>query len=138
MKVAVFKVRTENFDDIESGARSFDILKNKPMLRVNDVIVYQEVETLQTTLIEEKTGREMLKKVAYMTDFMQRSGYVVFGLVPVTYNDLNAIFDDKKSALLMLGYDYETVRKMPVDYVDKLYAREQKKGFEWEKSMDEN
>lgn len=138
MKVHVLKLRKNYYDDVESGLKSFEIRKNDRSYRVGDVLVLQEVETTGKELTYQYTGREILKQVVYMTDFMQRDLYVVLGIAPITYEALNEIFDDKKAALLMQGYDFETIRHMPVEHVDQLYAKEKKKGFKWEKLTVEN
>jgi hypothetical protein len=64
------------YEPILHGLKRFEIRKNDRNFEVGDFLLLKEWDG------DEYTGRELTFRVSYLTDFQQKSGYVVMGIVP--------------------------------------------------------
>ncbi|WP_445506719.1 ASCH/PUA domain-containing protein [Niallia sp. 03190] len=71
------KIQPEFFEEVCTGIKSFEIRRNDRDFRVGDILLLQEYipET------EKYTGRVIDRKVTYITNYAQRSDYVVMAMV---------------------------------------------------------
>ena len=81
MKEHSLKLRQPYYADVESGKKTFEIRKADRNYEVGDVLILEEVECAND-LSYRFTGRNLLRRIVYITDFMQRAGYVVLGIEP--------------------------------------------------------
>lgn len=81
MKEHSLKLRQPYYADVESGKKTFEIRKADRNYEVGDVLILEEVECAND-LSYRFTGHNLLRRIVYITDFMQRAGYVVLGLEP--------------------------------------------------------
>lgn len=71
------KIKTEYFEAVVRGLKTFEIRKNDRKFQVDDLIVLKEINhNLQYT------KRSFQGVITYITNFKQQSGYVVFGFKP--------------------------------------------------------
>lgn len=90
------KVWPQFFDVVASGVKTFEIRQNDRDYRVGDVLRLREwlrPGTLGVTRSEAEmlyTGREVRRRIAYITDFAQTPGFVVLGLQPLQEGDPSA------------------------------------------------
>lgn len=72
------KILRSHFVAVISGEKPFEIRRNDRGFREGDTVRLREV------LIDvgglEYTGREISKRITYLTDYEQREDFVVFGL----------------------------------------------------------
>ncbi|MBC2164642.1 DUF3850 domain-containing protein [Listeria booriae] len=76
MKTHALKIYPEYFQSIWDRKKMFEIRKNDRGYQVGDFVVLSEYNS-ETGLY---TGRAVSAYISYMTDYMQKDGYVVFGL----------------------------------------------------------
>jgi hypothetical protein len=69
------KILPEYFQAVESGYKTFEIRENDRGFAVGDVLWLREFNKGVGL-----TGRSVHRRVTYVTDYMQLSGYVVLGL----------------------------------------------------------
>lgn len=69
------KILPEFFKAVEEGRKPFEIRNNDRNYHEGDIVVLQE------WAFGYYTGNQISKKIGYVTDFEQKPGYVVFGLV---------------------------------------------------------
>ena len=69
------KIYPEYFEAVKSGVKTFEIRKNDRAFRVGDYLLLKEYNK-----IEQYTGRMLVVRVTYITDFHQKEGYVVMGI----------------------------------------------------------
>ena len=74
------KTRVVFFDAILTNAKTFEIRYNDRDYKVGDELILMEWDDQNTLEPGHYTGREVQRRIAYMTDFQQRPGYVVLGL----------------------------------------------------------
>ena len=74
------KTRVLYFQDIVNGFKNFEIRYNDRDYKVGDELILMEWDDQNTLEPGHYTGREVQRRIAYMTDFQQRPGYVVLGL----------------------------------------------------------
>lgn len=70
------KTWPEFFDEVAAGRKTFEIRENDRGFAVGDVLRLCEFRPQWGTY----TGRQVLKRVSYLTEFQQRPGFVVLGL----------------------------------------------------------
>jgi hypothetical protein len=75
-RVHELKCWPEFFEHVWSGAKPFEIRKNDRDYQVNDWLELREWDPAT----QEFSGRQMLKRVTFLTDWEQKPGYVVLGL----------------------------------------------------------
>jgi hypothetical protein len=68
------KIRPEYFEAVVFGRKGFEIRKNDRGFKVGEWLHLMEWER------EKYTGRDAHVQITYVTDFMQRDGYVVLGI----------------------------------------------------------
>lgn len=68
------KIRSEFFEAVRSGVKRFEIRRNDRGYKVGDLLCLHETDGAGYT------GRSVAKFVSYITDFEQRSGFVVMGI----------------------------------------------------------
>lgn len=78
-KTHYLKTWSEYFKPLASGAKTFEIRNNDRQFAVGDVIVCEEYNPAEKWF----TGNRAAFTVTYITDFAQRSGYVVLGIKPL-------------------------------------------------------
>lgn len=83
------KILPQYFQAVTVGDKSFEIRKNDRNYKVGDNIVLSEYEEGQYT------GRNILAKITYITDYEQKDDYVVFGIEK--YFDLDLVSNPPKS-----------------------------------------
>lgn len=72
----VLKTWPDFFKKIDSGEKNFEIRKNDRGFKVGDSLILEEYNSDQMKF----TGRKIKKRIVYVTDFMQKPGYIVMGL----------------------------------------------------------
>lgn len=82
MKTHELKILPEYFKAQEDGIKNFEIRKNDRDYKVGDWIYLKEYDP-QTKMY---TGRYIFAEITYITDYMQKSGYVVLGTKPKINN----------------------------------------------------
>lgn len=70
------KILPSYFNDVLSRKKSFEIRYNDRNFQVHDVLVLQEWSEEG-----QYTGRSLSAQVIYITDYEQKPGYVVLGLL---------------------------------------------------------
>lgn len=80
------KIHDLFFAEVESGAKTFEIRFNEDRgFKVGDWVILQEINHINELF----TGRNIIVEITYVTDFMQRNGFVVFSFKKVEYSDGN-------------------------------------------------
>lgn len=74
MKIHELKILPEYFEAVTSGRKQFEIRKNDRDYEVGDRLYLREWNG------ENFTGDSYKAEVTYITDYMQRNGYVVLGI----------------------------------------------------------
>ncbi|WP_217995217.1 DUF3850 domain-containing protein, partial [Methylogaea oryzae] len=72
------KILRTYFEPVVSGKKPFEIRRNDRGFQEGDTVRLQEV--LMDVGGYSYTGREVSKRITYVTDFEQRDDFVVFGL----------------------------------------------------------
>lgn len=67
------KILPQYFNEAKNGRKYFEIRKNDRDYQVDDYVILNEFDE------EKYTGRKILGKITFITDFEQKNGYVVFG-----------------------------------------------------------
>lgn len=75
MKSHHLKIKTEFYEALISGEKTFEIRKNDRNYKVGDKLILKEFDG------EKLTGRWTERVVTYITDYAQREDYVVMGLM---------------------------------------------------------
>lgn len=75
MKVHELKILPEYYNAQIEGKKNFEIRKNDRNYQIGDEIYLREYDPIN----KKYTGRRILVKVTYITDYKQREGYVVLG-----------------------------------------------------------
>lgn len=70
------------FDEIKSGAKTFEIRENDRGYAVGDLLHLREYDPGK----QQFSGRETFVRVTYITDWQQRPGTVVMAIVPATHS----------------------------------------------------
>lgn len=93
MKFHRLKTNSGFFIQVWIGNKTFEIRKNDRDFNEGDFLVLRETYLRQAPPspygIVDYTGREILCKVTYMTDFEQKKGFVVLALRRVDFRDEN-------------------------------------------------
>jgi hypothetical protein len=71
------KIYPRYFKAVAEGKKTFEIRKNDRGFFAGDLVVLHEYDG------EAYTGRSILKKITYLTDYAQEDGYVVFSIADV-------------------------------------------------------
>ena len=79
MKTHVLKSWPAFFKGMESGEKTFEIRRNDRDFKVGDRLCIREY--FPTTA--RYSGKELMFKVTYVTDFMQKEGNVVMGVTRI-------------------------------------------------------
>ena len=88
MKTHELKILPEYFEAVISGRKQFEIRKNDRDYKVGDQLILRECEVYLkqdlsglTRQAFSYTGDSYKAKITYITDYMQRDGYVVLGIL---------------------------------------------------------
>lgn len=73
------KTWPEYFQAILSGQKQFEIRYNDRAFKLGDMLLLQEFNQFEQTF----TGRKLKCHVIYVTDFEQKTGFVVLGIAQV-------------------------------------------------------
>ncbi|EAE4583199.1 DUF3850 domain-containing protein [Listeria monocytogenes] len=73
-KTHELKILSEYFWDIAEGRKTFEIRKNDRDFHVGDTLILRE-------WVNEYSGANISVEVVYMTDYEQKYGFVVLGIV---------------------------------------------------------
>lgn len=76
MEIHELKTWAEFFKAIQSGEKTFEIRNNDRNFQVGDMLLLREYD-LET---DRFTGRETIKQITYITDFLQNDGYGVMSI----------------------------------------------------------
>ncbi|EOS7971934.1 DUF3850 domain-containing protein [Enterococcus hirae] len=68
------KILPEYFEAVTSGRKRFEIRKNDRNFQIGDQLILKEWNK------EGFTGRSYQSEIMYITDYMQKNGYVVLGI----------------------------------------------------------
>ena len=68
------KILPEYFEAVTSGRIRFEIRKNDRNFQIGDQLILKEWNK------EGFTGRSYQSEITYITDYMQKNGYVVLGI----------------------------------------------------------
>ncbi|MBM7715341.1 hypothetical protein JOC94_002328 [Bacillus thermophilus] len=71
------KILPGYFEEVEKGIKTFEIRKNDRDYQVSDFLLLKEFDPKTKTY----TGKEIRKRISYMTDFNQKENYVVMAIV---------------------------------------------------------
>ncbi|WP_028983305.1 DUF3850 domain-containing protein [Sporolactobacillus terrae] len=75
MAIHKIKILPEYFKAVAEGRKPFEIRNNDRHYQEGDTVVLREWAG------EKYTGFQITKQVGFVTDYEQKQGYVVFGLV---------------------------------------------------------
>ncbi|TOZ05118.1 RNA-binding protein [Levilactobacillus brevis] len=70
------KIQPKYFNDVLMGTKTFEIRKNDRNYKVGDMLILKE--WVPGTRVY--TGKELARKVTYITDYQQKPGYVVMAI----------------------------------------------------------
>lgn len=70
------KIQPEYFNAVLMGTKTFEIRKNDRGYKVGDMLILKEWVLGTRTY----TGKELARKVTYITDYQQKPGYVVMAI----------------------------------------------------------
>lgn len=79
--VHTLKCRVLFYADLVSGVKTFEIRLNDRDFKVGDILLLKEWDDTVDMEPGRFTGREIQRLVTYMTDFEQKPGYVVMGIM---------------------------------------------------------
>lgn len=74
MKIHELKILPEYFEAVTSRRKQFEIRKNDRDFKVGDQLILKEWSQ------DDYTGDSYKAEITYITDYMQREGYVVLGI----------------------------------------------------------
>lgn len=74
MKTHELKILPEYFEAVTSRRKQFEIRKNDRDYKVGDQLILREWDSVRYT------GDSYKAEITYITDYMQRDGYVVLGI----------------------------------------------------------
>lgn len=74
MNLHKLKLQQPYFNAVLNGLKTFEIRRNDRRFQVGDYLCLEEYDYETKSY----TGRFINKQIAYITDYMQRKGYVVF------------------------------------------------------------
>lgn len=74
LKIHELKILPEYFDAVISGRKRFEIRKNDRDYKVGDQLILKEWSQ------DNYTGDSYKAEITYITDYMQKNGYVVMGI----------------------------------------------------------
>ena len=77
-KIHELKTWIPYFDAVLCGAKTFEIRKNDRDFQVNDLLDLHEYDSV----LKKYTGRCLIRRVTYITNFEQPDGQIVMGLGP--------------------------------------------------------
>ncbi|MBL1228167.1 DUF3850 domain-containing protein [Enterococcus sp. BWB1-3] len=81
-KYQILKLHVDYFDAVAKGIKTFEIRKNDRNYQIGNILVLREYDPIDSHT-GEFTGRECRVRVTCMTDYEQKPGYVVLGIVLV-------------------------------------------------------
>lgn len=76
MQTHDLKILPEYFEPVLQGTKTFEIRCNDRNFQVGDLINLHEFSEATNTY----TGRIIHRKISYITDFMQKPGFIVFSM----------------------------------------------------------
>jgi hypothetical protein len=76
MQTHDIKILPEYFEPVLEGIKTFEIRKNDRNYQIGDQVNLHEY----STKTQAYTGRVAHRTISYITDFMQKPGFVVFGI----------------------------------------------------------
>lgn len=75
-KIHALKILPSFFQDVFAGRKMFEIRRYDRDFGIGDYVTLKEWDDQ----VEMFTGREVSRRIIYMTDYMQAPGYIVLGL----------------------------------------------------------
>lgn len=84
-KIHNLKIESQYFDSINRGHKTFEIRKNDRGYSTLDILILNEYSDRDPSTNMElgefkPTGRQLAVRVVYITNYMQKDGYVVMGI----------------------------------------------------------
>lgn len=76
-KTHELKILPEYFAPVKEGKKTFEIRKNDRDFKVGDTLILKEIYSNS----DKFTGREVTKKITYITDYAQLTNHVVMAIV---------------------------------------------------------
>ncbi len=74
------KILPAYYKAVERGVKNFEIRNNNDRgFQKGDLVILKEISPISPSLY---TGREEMVEITYVTNYMQKEGYVVFGFTP--------------------------------------------------------
>ncbi|TFI60576.1 hypothetical protein CKN63_13270 [Carnobacterium divergens] len=75
-RIHILKTEPSYFEAVLNGSKRFEIRKNDRNYQIGDYLLLQEWDPKEAAY----TGRSVLVKIIYMSDFKQKEGYVVLSI----------------------------------------------------------
>lgn len=92
------KIDPQYFESVILGEKQFEIRKNDRNFQVGDQLILKEWNK------EGFTGRSYQSEITYITDYMQKNGYVVLGIRAVELDEPKKSVDVPENVAELLDY----------------------------------
>lgn len=76
------KILPPYFEAVASGKKTFEIRRDDRGFQAGDAVTLKEYEAPTATTNGKYTGRNLTRRIGYVTAFEQQLGWVVFSLIP--------------------------------------------------------
>ena len=76
-KTHELKILPEYFVAVKGGRKTFEIRKNDRNFEVGDNLILKEIDKNSG----EYTGREVSRRITYITDYAQKENYIVMAII---------------------------------------------------------
>ena len=122
-KVHELKIITKYFEAVEEGVKTFEIRKNDRGFEVGDYLLLKDFKD------GEFTGNEILQRIAFITEYEQKEGFVVMSIcrLPKSFRKYlvmsekeKTVFEKIISHIQLYGYGVREVSNTLAETLDVL------------------